>query len=373
MQRRLFSTALALTAMASFAGAAQSQERPYIPPPPPSLVGSLMQVGVVDRSTGAELPVYRHRGEYWVAGRPGARYAIRVRNAMGERIMAVMSVDGVNVVTGETAGVGQNGYVFGPRERSDITGWRKSDSQIAAFEFAAAGNSYASRTGRPDDVGVIGVAMFRERMPEPPPPVVVVTTARPRGSARAEGGGAVLDHPGARLLVARGVGEGEAGIDGGQVGGEADPRLLAEVLEPAHDPVAARDQDGVVRVGLGLHARIAQDRLGLLIGDGHAVLLPHLDVHGSQGEHLEEIGRVLPGDGELLRHSGEPGLRDGERVGGPVESGGLAEHGPPRVGRAARQGQARDEDGAGGEEARTARRAWGHDGLLGTTRGLRPC
>jgi hypothetical protein len=173
MQRRLFSTALALTAMASFAGAAQSQERPYIPPPPPSLVGSLMQVGVVDRSTGAELPVYRHRGEYWVAGRPGARYAIRVRNAMGERIMAVMSVDGVNVVTGETAGVGQNGYVFGPRERSDITGWRKSDSQIAAFEFAAAGNSYASRTGRPDDVGVIGVAMFRERMPEPPPPVVV--------------------------------------------------------------------------------------------------------------------------------------------------------------------------------------------------------
>jgi hypothetical protein len=171
MQRRLFSTALALGAMAAFASGAHSQERPYIPIPA-SLVGSLMQVGVVDRSTGAELTVYRHRGEYWVAGRPGARYAIRVRNAMGERIMAVMSVDGVNVVTGETASVGQNGYVFGPRERSDIAGWRKSDSQIAAFQFAAAGNSYASRTGRPDDVGVIGIALFRERMPEPPPPVM---------------------------------------------------------------------------------------------------------------------------------------------------------------------------------------------------------
>lgn len=131
-----------------------------------------MQISVVDRGTGAELSVYRHRGEYWVAGRLGARYAIRARNAMGERIMAVMSVDGVNVVTGETAGIGQNGYVFSPRERSDISGWRKSDSQIAAFEFAAAGNSYASRTGRPDDVGVIGVAMFRERMPEPPPPPI---------------------------------------------------------------------------------------------------------------------------------------------------------------------------------------------------------
>lgn len=168
MQRRLFSTALALTAIASFAEGAQSLQRPDAPPAAPSLVGSLMQIGVVDRSTGAQLPVYRHRGEYWVAGRPGARYAIRVRNAMGERIMAVLAVDGVNVVTGETASVWQNGYVFGPRERSDIAGWRKSDTQIAAFQFAAAGNSYASRTGRPDDVGVIGVALFRERMPEPP-------------------------------------------------------------------------------------------------------------------------------------------------------------------------------------------------------------
>jgi hypothetical protein len=181
MQRRFFSTALALGAMAaatSLPGWAQAQFQPA------SRIGSLMQISVVDRGTGAELPLYRHRGEYWVAGRPGARYAIRARNAMGERVMAVMSVDGVNVVTGETAGIEQNGYVYGPRERSDITGWRKSDSQIAAFEFAAAGNSYASRTGRPDDVGVIGVAMFRERMPEPPPPPVVPYPRRDEYSER---------------------------------------------------------------------------------------------------------------------------------------------------------------------------------------------
>ncbi|PIF78834.1 hypothetical protein CLU95_6033 [Variovorax sp. 54] len=164
MQRRLLlTTVLALTALSA---AAESPARPY--PSSAPRIGGLMNISIVDRTNGAELPIYRHRGEYWVAGRPGARYAIRARNAMGERVMAVMSVDGVNVVTGETAGIGQNGYVFGPRERSDITGWRKSDSQIAAFEFAAAGNSYASRTGRPDDVGVIGVAMFRERQPEPP-------------------------------------------------------------------------------------------------------------------------------------------------------------------------------------------------------------
>lgn len=172
MKRRLLiSTALAWATLSACA------ESPVRPPPPPSAydrIGSLMQVSVVDRTTGRELSIYRHRGEYWVAGRPGTRYAIRARNAMGERIMAVMSVDGVNVVTGETAGVLQNGYVFSGGERSDITGWRKSDSQIAAFEFTSIANSYASRTGRPDDVGVIGIAMFRERVPVPPPPPIVL-------------------------------------------------------------------------------------------------------------------------------------------------------------------------------------------------------
>lgn len=172
MKRRLiFSTALA---MAALSACAESPIRPPSPPLTYDRFGSLMQVSVVDRATGRELPIYRHRGEYWVAGRPGSRYAIRARNAIGERVMAVMSVDGVNIVTGETAGVLQNGYVFSGGERSDITGWRKSDSQIAAFEFTSVGNSYASRTGRPADVGVIGVALFRERVPVPPAPPIVL-------------------------------------------------------------------------------------------------------------------------------------------------------------------------------------------------------
>ncbi|ADU37293.1 hypothetical protein [Variovorax paradoxus] len=185
MKRRLFSTVLALTALTTgLAAAAESPARPFAPPSSSSRIGSIMQIAIVDRTTGAELPIYRHRGEYWVAGRPGARYAIRARNAMGERIMAVMSVDGVNVVSGETAGIGQTGYVFGARENSDITGWRKSDSQIAAFEFASAGNSYASRTGRPDDVGVIGVALFRENVPVPPPPPIAPYPSRDEYSSR---------------------------------------------------------------------------------------------------------------------------------------------------------------------------------------------
>jgi hypothetical protein len=126
-------------------------------------IGRLADVTVTDRSTGATLPVHYHRGEYWVAGVPGAKYAIDIRNASGTRLLAVTSVDGVNVVSGETASVAQTGYVFGAWQRYGITGWRKSNNDVAAFEFTASPNSYAERTGRPRDVGVIGVALFRER------------------------------------------------------------------------------------------------------------------------------------------------------------------------------------------------------------------
>ena len=129
-------------------------------------IGRLADVTVVDRTTGATLPVYQHRGEYWVAGTPGNRYAIALRNRTDERVLSVMSVDGVNVVSGETAGVNQGGYVFGAQDSYRITGWRKSNSEVAAFVFTASQNSYASRTGRPDDVGVIGVALFREKITE---------------------------------------------------------------------------------------------------------------------------------------------------------------------------------------------------------------
>lgn len=154
---------------------------------PAQAIGRLADVTIVDRDTGATLPVHYARGEYWVAGRPGARYAISVRNRMGERVLAVPSVDGVNVLSGETAAWDQRGYVFSPHERYQITGWRKSDSQVAAFEFSHTANSYAARTGRPAHVGVIGVALFREQPPMPQPAPAI--TPEPYSQRRDNGQG----------------------------------------------------------------------------------------------------------------------------------------------------------------------------------------
>jgi hypothetical protein len=123
-----------------------------------------VDVEIYDRTEGRVLPIYFHGGRRYVVGKPGNEYAIRVRNASNERALAVMSVDGVNVISGDTASPAQSGYVLGPSESADIAGWRKDMSRTAAFYFTALPDSYAARTGRPDNVGVIGVAVFRERL-----------------------------------------------------------------------------------------------------------------------------------------------------------------------------------------------------------------
>jgi hypothetical protein len=120
-------------------------------------------VEIYDRTAGRVLPVYWHGGERHVAGEPGHEYEIRIRNCERGRVLAVTSVDGVNVITGQTASLDQGGYVMDPRGRVEIDGWRKSMAEVAAFYFTALPDSYAARTGRPDNVGVIGVALFRER------------------------------------------------------------------------------------------------------------------------------------------------------------------------------------------------------------------
>lgn len=122
----------------------------------------LVRMTVVDRDSGQWLPEYRHRGDRWIAGTPGHRYGVRLENTTGERVLVVLSVDGVNAVSGETAAPSQAGYVLDPWESAEIDGWRKSLDDVAQFVFTDLPDSYAARTGRPDDVGVIGIAVFRE-------------------------------------------------------------------------------------------------------------------------------------------------------------------------------------------------------------------
>lgn len=155
--RRAFALALAAALAVPLAACAHS--------PPPAVSTHLATVEILDRTDNRLLPVYVSGSDRWIVGTPGHEYAIRIRNHTGARILAVPSVDGVNAVTGETASPDQSGYVLEPYGSVEIAGWRKSLANTAAFYFTNVADSYAARTGRPGDLGVIGVAVFRERVP----------------------------------------------------------------------------------------------------------------------------------------------------------------------------------------------------------------
>ena len=130
---------------------------------PALAVGNVADVTIYDRAENRTLPVYFHEGRYYVVGKPGNEYQVNIRSHQPGEILTVISVDGVNAVSGETANWSQTGYVLSPYSLFGIKGWRKSLQRIAAFYFTELEDSYAARTGRPDNVGVIGIAVFRKK------------------------------------------------------------------------------------------------------------------------------------------------------------------------------------------------------------------
>jgi hypothetical protein len=153
-------------------------------------VGRLADIEIHDRSSGRTLPVYWHDGKAYVAGNPGNEYEVRLRNRASVDLLAVISVDGINALSGQSAGWKQGGYVIDRWTRTDIQGWRKSLSETAAFYFTSLGDSYAARTDRPQNVGVIGVALFERKRVLPQPLSQAAPTWEREESRAADAAGA---------------------------------------------------------------------------------------------------------------------------------------------------------------------------------------
>ena len=159
-----------------FAFGACAQARPPVwrqrPPPPPYSFA-------VEDENGNSLPTFRQDGRTFLLGEPGLRYNIRVQNPTAQRVEAVVSVDGRDAVSGEPGDyVNGRGYVIPPYGSVLVEGFRRSLEEVAAFRFTSPENSYSSRMGTPQNVGVIGVAFFPERV-RPPPQVVRRPLRRP--------------------------------------------------------------------------------------------------------------------------------------------------------------------------------------------------
>jgi hypothetical protein len=118
-------------------------------------------VELIDGS-GSPLAGLTESSRSFVVGHHGDRYGIRVTNRSSERFEIVATVDGLDVLDGRPGSFAKRGYLLDAHSTLDIDGFRRSTSEVAAFRFGSVKDSYAARTGGDRNVGVIGVAVFRE-------------------------------------------------------------------------------------------------------------------------------------------------------------------------------------------------------------------
>jgi len=194
MSRTYFGTFL----IASLAACSSAYADRAAPPSPPVAVSPARSPFDVEILDDGDVPLrtYQHRGRFYVLGEHGDRYVIRVTNPTPNRIEAVITVDGLDVVDGEAGDLHKRGYIVPAFGEVRIEGFRTSTSDVATFRFSSVADSYAGRKGKARNVGVIAVAIFAEQAPaqviiEPPSavPMDEGEEVRPSGRATIDGSG----------------------------------------------------------------------------------------------------------------------------------------------------------------------------------------
>ena len=103
-------------------------------------------------------------GRYYVEARKGCRYSIALANRTGERLGVVLTVDGLNAVSGAREEGRGRMYVLDPWQTTTVQGWRTSLQEVRQFTFVDERASYAARSGKANEkMGWIEVAAYRER------------------------------------------------------------------------------------------------------------------------------------------------------------------------------------------------------------------
>jgi hypothetical protein len=123
---------------------------------------------------GRSVREYNHKGNTFIESRHGSAYTIKIKNDNSYRVMVVLSVDGLDVITGKAAEDSNKGYIVDGYSSTEIKGYRLSDTDSAAFVFVSKDKSYTTNTtGDSRNSGVIGIRVFEEK-PEKKEKVKVV-------------------------------------------------------------------------------------------------------------------------------------------------------------------------------------------------------
>jgi hypothetical protein len=110
--------------------------------------------------------MYLYKGKCWIEGRENSNYFIELKNNTGNRVMAVVSVDGLSVTNGQLASFDSDGFLVEPYGTVSLPGWMLNNQTAAEFVFGKKENSYATQIGESGNTGVIGAAWFTEK-PKP--------------------------------------------------------------------------------------------------------------------------------------------------------------------------------------------------------------
>jgi hypothetical protein len=125
---------------------------------------------------GSRCKQYSHNGKLFIEAKKGSEYSIEIKNNTWQRILAVCSVDGLDILNGKKAEENGNGYVINGNGSLKADGFRVSNEKVAKFLFDYKGGSYAAskEDGSERNVGVIGIRLFTEKVkPLPPVPLVI--------------------------------------------------------------------------------------------------------------------------------------------------------------------------------------------------------
>jgi hypothetical protein len=116
---------------------------------------------------GKQVKEYSHNGNTFIEGKRGSDFEILLRNNTHRRVMAVLSVDGKDVTTGEDCDPeNSGGYVIPAFAHIKIPGWRLNENEVAKFVYDSPDNSYAATQANGNDelnLGVIGCVIFQEK------------------------------------------------------------------------------------------------------------------------------------------------------------------------------------------------------------------
>lgn len=116
---------------------------------------------------GRKVKEYRHNGLTYIEAKEGTEFSIEVKNHAGQRVLAVVSIDGLDIIEGKPATVDSRGYIVSPYNADTFTGWRKSDTEVGAFQFTQKEKSYATEKGGGQNNGIIAIKLFAEKYTAP--------------------------------------------------------------------------------------------------------------------------------------------------------------------------------------------------------------